>query len=48
MPRGIYFDLIPQMVFDIIEYRVPFSAENIVKIIKYEYLEDLENKPLIS
>lgn len=47
-PRGIFFDLIPQMVFDICEYRVPFSAENIIRIINYDYHEDLENKPSIQ
>ena len=46
--RGIEVDLIPQMVFDIQEFKVPFSDPTKLKILEYEYQQDMESKPLLQ
>ena len=46
-PRGIYVDLIPQSVFELYEYKIPFSDATKAPIIDYNYEQDLESKPMI-
>ena len=45
--RGIYVDLIPKSVFELHEYKIPFSDPTKAKIIPYDYEMDLDNKPMI-
>lgn len=36
-PRGIYVDLIPQAVFELHEFKIPFSDDTKQKIVDYDY-----------
>jgi hypothetical protein len=41
-------DPIPQVAFDIIEYRIPFSDDTKTNIVSYDYTLDLNIKPSLS
>ena len=47
-PRGIFVDFIPTSVFELHEYKVPFSDSTKEKIVDYDYEFDLELKPKIK
>lgn len=44
----IDLDPIPQVAFDIIEYRIPFSDESKINIPNYNYANDINFKPSLS
>lgn len=46
--RGIYVDLIPQQVFDLFEYRIPFTDLSKTQINGHNYELDLQSKPSLS
>jgi len=35
--RGIYVDLIPEWLFDLFEYRVPFSDPSKAELVEFNY-----------
>ena len=43
----IDLDPIPQVAFDIIEYRIPFSDETKTNVVGYDYSLDINFKPSI-
>ena len=40
--------MIPQTVFDLHEYKIPFTDTSKRKIVAYDYEQDLDNKPSLS
>jgi hypothetical protein len=44
----IDLDPIPQVAFDIIEYRIPFSDESKTNAVGYDYSHDMMSKPSIQ
>eukprot|EP00347_Sterkiella_histriomuscorum_P021164 403335006 len=46
--RKICVDLIPQMVFDLFEFKVPFSDTSKISIVNYDYHEDFDHKANIQ
>jgi len=46
--RGVYVDLIPQQVFDLHEYAIPFTDPAKQKIMDYDYEDDFLMKPTLS
>jgi hypothetical protein len=44
----IDLDPIPQVSFDLIEYRIPFSDESKSNLVGYDYANDMNFKPSIA
>lgn len=46
-PRGIFVDLIPKTVFELHDYKIPFTDRTKESIVDYDYENDLDNKPTL-
>jgi hypothetical protein len=47
-PRGIYVDYIPESLFDLFEFRIPFTDPTKENVVAYDYTQDSLQKPRLS
>lgn len=46
--KGIFIDLIPAWLFDLFEYKIPFSDPSKRELVDYNYENDLIRKPRLN
>ena len=47
-PRGIYVDIIPETLFDLLEYTIPFTDPTKQNVVEFDYASDFLQKPRLT